>query len=230
MKKLIIAIDGHSSCGKSTLAKDAAAELNYRYIDTGAMYRAVTLYALQENIIRGQNIDKNCLKENFEAGKINITFKPDEKSGKSLCILNGESVDEAIRRPEINNFVSPVSALTFVRAEMLKQQRSMGKSGGVVMEGRDIGTAVFPDADLKIFLTADIETRARRRYDELQNKGIDISMDEVKKNLAERDRIDSTRKTAPLRKAKDAVVIDNSCLSREEQKNKLVQSAKEIIE
>jgi CMP/dCMP kinase len=227
MKKLIIAIDGHSSCGKSTLAKDTAAKLNYKYIDTGAMYRAVTLYALKENLICDEKPDAKKLQEHFIQGKINIAFRPDEQTGKSLCFLNGKNIDEAIRKPEVNNFVSPIAALPFVRAEMLEQQRAMGKSGGVVMEGRDIGTAVFPDADLKIFLTADIETRAERRYKELKEKGIDISTEEVKKNLAERDHIDSTRKTAPLKKAPDAKIIDNSNLNREEQTNLVINLIEE---
>jgi cytidylate kinase len=217
MNNPIIAIDGHSSCGKSTLAKDVAAKLNYKYIDTGAMYRAVTLYALEQNLISEEKTEADKLLKHFEQGKINIVFRPDEKAGKSLCFLNGKNVDEAIRKPNVNNFVSPIAALPFVRAEMLKQQRAMGKFGGVVMEGRDIGTAVFPNADLKIFLTADIETRAERRYKELMAKGIEISMEEVKKNLAERDHIDSTRQTAPLKKASDAKIIDNSNLDRTEQ-------------
>ena len=228
MKNIIIAIDGHSSCGKSTLAKDTAKSLSYKYIDSGAMYRAVTLYALQKGLIENKKIHETQLAADLKANKINITFKADSDTGKSVTVLNGVIVEDEIRKPIVNDFVSPIAVLAFVRTEMLRQQQELGKHGNVVMEGRDIGTAVFPNADLKIFLTADIETRAGRRYKEMQSKNIDTSIEDVKKNLTERDHIDSTRKMNPLRKADDAITIDNSNLNREEQMNKVIELVENI--
>ena len=228
MKNIIIAIDGHSSCGKSTLAKDVAKALSYKYIDSGAMYRAVTLYALQNGLIENNKIDESGLAADLKAGKIDISFKADTDTGKSVTVLNRVIVEDEIRKPIVNDFVSPIAVLAFVRTEMLHQQQDLGKQGMVVMEGRDIGTAVFPNADLKIFLTADIETRAGRRYKEMQSKNIETSIEDVKKNLTERDHIDSTRKMNPLKKADDAITIDNSNLNREEQMEKVLELVKNV--
>lgn len=197
----IIAIDGYSACGKSTLAKAMATKLGYRYIDTGAMYRMVTLY-FQRNSIDIQD-------EGAVAGAlagIEIDFVP----GSNDALLNGENVEDEIRSLEVSNFVSPVATIPAVRRAMVAHQHRMGQEGNIVMDGRDIGTVVFPEADLKIFVTADIETRTHRRYSELISSGKDLSIEEVAKNLAERDHIDSTRADSPLRQADDAKVLDNS--------------------
>jgi cytidylate kinase len=215
IESIIIAIDGHSSCGKSTLARDLAKVLNIDYIDTGAMYRAVTLYALQNNIIKDGKIDEKALKKVIE--DIDIRFRSNLSKGKSETYLNGENVEEAIRSLEVSNNVSQISTLGFVRKRLVELQRLMGEKGGVVLDGRDIGTVVFPDADLKIFMTASPEVRARRRYDEMVAKGESPSFDEILKNIKERDEIDSTRPESPLKKAPDAVVLDNSNMTRTEQ-------------
>ena len=212
---IIVAIDGHSSCGKSTVARDLAKVLNIAYIDTGAMYRAVTLYALQNNIIKGGEIDEKALKKVI--GDIDIRFRSNLSKGKSETYLNGENVEDAIRSLEVSKYVSQVSALGFVRKRLVDLQRLMGEKGGVVLDGRDIGTVVFPDADLKIFMTASPEVRARRRYDEMVAKGERPSFDEILKNIKERDERDSTRSESPLKKARDAVVLDNSNMTRTEQ-------------
>ncbi len=207
MHKIIIAIDGHSSCGKSTLAKGLAARLGYTYIDSGAMYRAVTLYFLRHNIgLEDEEQARQAL------DNINIRFNAENRT-----LLNGEDVEGEIRRMEVSNYVSQVSAVPAVRRAMVGQQQAMGKSKGIVMDGRDIGTVVFPDAELKIFLTADPEKRAQRRFDELKSKGIKASMEEVRQNLRQRDNIDSTREDSPLRKAADAIEIDNTHMNRAEQ-------------
>ncbi len=216
-KKPIIAIDGHSSCGKSTLAKGLAKHFKYKYIDTGAMYRAVTLYVIENMLFRKKNIDEIKLKNAFENGDVKIGFQYNPKTLKSETFLNGKNIENKIRGLEVSNLVSPVAVIPFVRHELVSLQREMGKEGGIVMDGRDIGTNVFPNADLKIFLTADAKIRAQRRYKELKDNGQDVSFDEVLKNVTERDKIDSTRKTNPLKQAKDAVLLDNSHVSIDEQ-------------
>jgi cytidylate kinase len=215
MKKIIIAIDGHSSCGKSTMAKDLAKSIRYNYIDSGAMYRAVTLYCLKNNFFLGDDLDLIALKKHIE--DIHITFQLNEKTGCSDTYLNNENVEAQIRGMEVADKVSPVAAVGFVREAMVKQQQAMGKDKGIVMDGRDIGTIVFPDAELKIFITARPEVRAQRRLDELIAKGEKVEFKEVLNNLAKRDYIDSTRKDGPLKKADDAVVLDNSDITIAEQ-------------
>ncbi len=216
-KKLIIAIDGHSSCGKSTLAKDISKHFNYRYIDTGAMYRAVTFYVIENKLYDGKKINEEALKKDLDAGKIAIDFRYNPKLKKSETYLNGKHIEQEIRGIEVSNLVSPVAVIPFVRKKLVDLQRAMGKEGGIVMDGRDIGTNVFPNADLKIFLTADAEVRAKRRYEELKAKGDKVSIEEILKNVKERDYIDSHRETNPLRQAEDAVLINNSNISISEQ-------------
>ncbi|MCO6480057.1 MAG: (d)CMP kinase [Phaeodactylibacter sp.] len=207
MDKIIIAIDGRSSCGKSTLAKGLAARLGYTYIDSGAMYRAVTLYFLRHHIGLDDEEQARQALDN-----INIRFNAENRT-----ILNGEDVEGEIRRMEVSNYVSQVSAIPAVRRAMVRQQQAMGRNKGIVMDGRDIGTVVFPDAELKIFLTAAPEKRAQRRFEELKSKGITTSLEEVRQNLNHRDHIDSTREDSPLRKAADAIEIDNTHMNRAEQ-------------
>jgi cytidylate kinase len=209
-RKIIIAIDGYSSCGKSTLATDLARRLQYLHIDSGAMYRAVTLYFLRHLIdIQDPQAVKSALSDIL----IYLTFETDHQ----ITWLNHENVNDAIRTPEVNQLVSPVSTLTAVRREMVAQQRRMGWDKGIVMDGRDIGTVVFPQAELKIFLTADLDVRVERRWLELKEKGMELSREEVKSNLLLRDHIDTTREDSPLRKADDATIIDTSYLTRREQ-------------
>ena len=227
-KRIVIAIDGHSSCGKSTVAKELARKLGYIYIDSGAMYRVVTLYALRNGLIKDQVPDLEKLLAAL--ANIRITFKWDEESGRNTTFLNDENVEEEIRQLAVSENVSPVSTIAEVRAEMVKQQRENGKNKGIVMDGRDIGTVVFPNAELKIFMTASPEIRAQRRFDELKAKGLTVDFDEILKNVKERDLIDSTREVSPLRKADDAVVLDNSYLTREEQLEWVVNRVNEIIE
>lgn len=227
-KRIVIAIDGHSSCGKSTVAKELARKLGYIYIDSGAMYRVVTLYALRNGLIKNQLPDVEQLVAGLK--NIQITFKWDEELGRNTTFLNDENVEEEIRQLAVSENVSPVSTIAEVRAEMVKQQRENGKNKGIVMDGRDIGTVVFPDAELKIFMTASPEIRAQRRFDELKAKGLTVDFDEILKNVKERDLIDSTREVSPLRKADDAVVLDNSYLTREEQLEWVVNRVNEIIE
>ena len=215
VKKIIIAIDGHSSCGKSTMAKSIAQELGYIYIDSGAMYRVVTLFALRKGLINNGVPDAEKLIA--ELKNIKITFKWDEISGKNTTFLNGENVEEEIRRLEVSENVSPISTIAEVRHEMVKQQRENGTNKGIVMDGRDIGTVVFPDAELKIFVTASIEVRTQRRLEELRAKGEVVDQLAVEENLKSRDHQDSTRAESPLKQAADAVVLDTSALSREEQ-------------
>lgn len=207
MNKIIIAIDGHSSCGKSTLAKGLATQLGYAYIDSGAMYRAVTLYFLRRHIsLEAPDEARRALEY------IDIRF-----GAGNHAILNGEDVELEIRQMNVSNHVSQVSAIPAVRRAMVRQQQAMGRSKGIVMDGRDIGTVVFPGAELKIFLTASPEIRAQRRFKELQDKGVAISLEAVRENLLQRDHIDSTREDSPLRQAEDAIVIDNSNMNQEEQ-------------
>ena len=222
-KRITIAIDGHSSTGKSTMAKALARRIGYAYVDTGAMYRAVTLYALRNKLIKGEQVDEKALREHLKRGDIAITFRP-TKEGKSVTVLNGRNVERYIRSMRVSNVVSIIAAIGFVRKAMVKQQQAMGKDKGVVMDGRDIGTVVFPDAEMKVFATASAEVRAKRRYDELRAKGdTTTTLEEVLENVTERDRIDSTRKESPLRQADDAVVLDNSHMSIEEQNEWLYQ-------
>ena len=217
VKKITIAIDGHSSTGKSTMAKALAKRIGYAYVDTGAMYRAVTLYALRNKLIKGEKVDEKTLKEHLKRGDIAITFRP-TKEGKSVTVLNGRNVERYIRSMRVSNVVSIIAAIGFVRKAMVKQQQAMGKDKGVVMDGRDIGTVVFPDAEMKVFATASAQVRAQRRYDELRSKGdTTTTFDEVLANVTERDLIDSTRKESPLRQADDAVVLDNSNMTIDEQ-------------
>ncbi|MCR5432998.1 MAG: (d)CMP kinase [Bacteroidaceae bacterium] len=227
MKKITIAIDGHSSCGKSTMAKDLARELNYIYIDTGAMYRAVTLYALEKGLISEQGIDEASLQREME--HVMITFVMNPETGRPDTYLNGKYVEDKIRSMEVSKHVSQVAALGFVREAMVDLQRLMGEAKGVIMDGRDIGTVVFPDAELKVFVTASAEIRAQRRYDELKAKGEACDYDEILQNVLERDRLDSTREISPLRKADDAIVLDNSHMTIEEQKEWLLERVKEVL-
>jgi cytidylate kinase len=222
MKKITIAIDGHSSCGKSTMAKDLAREVGYVYVDTGAMYRSVTLYALRHNLFNEDGSVKTAELEQ-EMKNIRIAFRFNAEAGRPDTYLNGECVEKEIRSLEVSNHVSPIAAVGFVRTAMVAQQQQMGKDKGVVMDGRDIGTTVFPDAELKIFVTASAEVRAQRRYDELKAKGMPAEFDDILKNVQERDYIDSHREVSPLRKASDAIELDNSHMTIEEQKHWLME-------
>jgi cytidylate kinase len=213
--KIIIAIDGHSSCGKSTIAKELATKFGYIFIDSGAMYRAVTLFALRHNLIINSEVDSEGLINSLP--QIKIEFRYDEEAKKSDVFLNDENVEEEIRQLPVSQNVSPVATIAEVRAAMVRLQKDLGKNKGIVMDGRDIGTVVFPEAELKFFVTASAEIRARRRFDELIAKGEPVSYSEILKNVEGRDRIDSTRKASPLRKADDALVLDNSEMTREEQ-------------
>lgn len=220
MKQIIIAVDGHSSCGKSTMAKVLARKIGYTYIDTGAMYRAVTLHAMRHGIIDHETINLESLQK--ELPRLEISFGHDGE-GRQYTMLNGENVEEQIRGMEVSGKVSPIAAIPFVREEMVNRQRAMGSGGSVIMDGRDIGTTVFPNAELKIFVTACDQVRARRRYDEMVAKGGNPDFDEVLRNVRERDYIDSHREVSPLRQAPDAVVLDNSCMTFEEQDNWLME-------
>ncbi len=235
MKKITIAIDGHSSCGKSTMAKDLAREVGYVYVDTGAMYRSVTLYALRNGLFKDATgskqqtefIDEEALRR--QMGNIHISFQLNATSGRPDTYLNGELVEQDIRTMEISSHVSPIATLGFVREAMVAQQQEMGRGGGVVMDGRDIGTVVFPHAELKIFVTASPEVRAQRRFDELKAKGMEADYAEILKNVQERDYIDSHREVSPLRQAPDAILLDNSQMTIAEQKEWLMQRFKEAM-
>lgn len=227
MKKITIAIDGFSSCGKSTMAKDLARELGYIYIDSGAMYRAVTLYSMENGIFNGDAIDTEKLRKAIK--DIRISFRPNPETGRPDTYLNGVNVENKIRTMGVSSKVSPISALDFVREAMVAQQQEMGKEKGIVMDGRDIGTTVFPDAELKIFVTATPEVRAQRRYDELKAKGQEGSFEEILENVKQRDDIDQNRKVSPLRKAEDALLLDNTELSIEEQKKWLAERFEEVV-
>lgn len=217
MKKITIAIDGYSSCGKSTMAKDLAREIGYVYVDTGAMYRSVTLYALRHNLFNADgSVREDELRQ--EMGNIHITFKLNPETGRPDTYLNGELVENDIRSLEVSNHVSPIAAIAFVRHALVAQQQQMGKEKGIVMDGRDIGTTVFPDAELKVFVTASAQVRAQRRFDELQAKGMPADFSDILKNVQERDYIDTHRKTSPLKKADDALELNNSHLTIAEQK------------
>lgn len=234
MKKIIIAIDGHSSCGKSTMAKQLAKEIGYVYIDTGAMYRAVTLFAMRNGMFPDEGIKEDMLKSAIDAGQIHISFTFNSETGRPDTYLNGECVETEIRQMAVSNRVSPIAALPFVRSLLTQQQQAMGVEKGIVMDGRDIGTAVFPDAELKIFVTASAAVRAQRRYDELMGKAKSqeerdaLSYDEILKNVEERDYIDSHRETAPLRQADDAVVLDNSNMTIPEQNAWLLEKVRAV--
>jgi cytidylate kinase len=222
MSKIIIAIDGHSSCGKSTMAKALAQQVGYIYVDSGAMYRAVTLFALREQLF---NADGSVQAAALQARmpEVKVHFKLDPDTHLPVTYLNEERVEDEIRTLEVSQRVSPIAALPFVREAMTAAQQAMGEEKGIVMDGRDIGTAVFPHAELKIFVTASAEVRAQRRFDELQAKGLPASYEDILKNVQERDYIDSHREVSPLRQAEDALVLDNSHLTREEQNQWLLQ-------
>lgn len=224
MKKIIITLDGCSSCGKSTLAKQMARALNYIFIDSGAMYRAITLYFIQNDIDYTNDLAVQEALKN-----ISLAFDYNAEKGTSDILLNGKNVEQEIREMRVSNLVSDVAANPYVRAFGVSQQQKMGLDKGIVMDGRDIGTTVFPKAELKIFVTADPEIRVARRYLELSAKNRGITKDEVRANLAMRDQIDSTREFSPLRKADDAIVLDNSHLTREEQLKTALQWANEKI-
>ena len=225
-KKIIIAIDGYSSCGKSTLAKSLARELGYIYIDSGAMYRVVTLVALKNKWITNRIPDKDKIIAGLK--DISISFKFIPETEKNTTFLNGKNVEEQIRTLNVSENVSPVSAIREVREEMVKIQRKLGENRGIVMDGRDIGTVVFPKAELKIFMTASPEIRAKRRFDELSRKGLMVTMEEVRSNIEERDRIDQSREVSPLRQAEDAIVLDNTDYTLEGQLEWALQKAKEV--
>ncbi len=229
MKKIVVAIDGFSSTGKSTLAKQLANKLGYVYVDTGAMYRAVTFYAMQINIITKNEFDKAKLIELL--GDIELNFIFNETLGFGEIYMNGINIEKEIRSLEVSNFVSKIAEISEVRAKLVEQQQKMGEARGIVMDGRDIGTVVFPNAELKIFMTASAKTRAQRRFEELIKRGDNVSYEAILKNVQQRDHIDSTREDSPLKMTSDAIEIDNSNLSLEEQfelvygiaKNKLNQ-------
>ncbi len=228
MKKITIAIDGFSSCGKSTMAKDLAKKLGYVYVDSGAMYRAVTLYAMEHGCFDGLQLNVEKLRNMMQ--DIHISFQFNPETSKPDTYLNNKHVESQIRNMEVSERVSIVAALDFVRAEMVAQQQAFGKEKGVVMDGRDIGTTVFPDAELKIFLTASPEIRAQRRYDELKAKGQEASFDEILTNVKERDYIDQHREVSPLVQAEDAILLDNSNLTIEEQNEWLMKEYLKRVE
>ena len=226
MKKIVIAVDGFSSCGKSTMAKELARKIGYIFIDSGAMYRAVTLYCLENGLIKDGKVDAAALEQKIN--DIHIEFRLNE-DGVPQTYLNGVNVERQIRTMEVSSFVSPVAALGFVREALVREQQKMGEKKGIVMDGRDIGTVVFPNAELKIFVTASPEVRAERRVKELEAKGDPVSFEEVLKNVEERDHIDQTREISPLKKADDAVVLDNSDMTREEQNEWLMDEFEKAV-
>ncbi|HET6992257.1 MAG TPA: (d)CMP kinase [Bacteroidia bacterium] len=226
MKPITIAIDGYSSCGKSTIAKALAAKLGYSYVDTGAMYRAVTLYCIEQGLIKDQAFDEHEVVLALEDIHLDFKFNPATKSSETF--LNGRNVEKEIRSLTVSSVVSPISKIHEVRVRLVALQREMGKNKAVVMDGRDVGTNVFPDAELKIFMTADPDIRTHRRYDELAAKGIKITFEEVRENLISRDHEDTHRKENPLIKADDAIVLDNSDLTREEQLDFVMKLVEEL--
>lgn len=229
MKKITIAIDGHSSCGKSTMAKELARKLGYIYVDTGAMYRTVTLYAMRNNLFdsEGEVLTDELQKH---MNNIKVSFCINKETGRPDACLNDECVENIIRSIEVSNHVSKIAAIPFVREAMVDQQRRMGAEKGIVMDGRDIGTTVFPDAELKIFVTASAKVRAQRRYDELQQKGMPADFDEILKNVEERDYIDSHREVSPLRQAEDAILLDNSNMTIPQQNEWLMQQVEKALQ
>ena len=216
MKKIIVAIDGHSSCGKSTMAKSLAAQVGYIYVDTGAMYRAVTLFAMRQGLFDAQG-QPDAARLEALVPEIEVSFRLDPTTNLPLVCLNGEVVEEEVRTLEVSSHVSAIAALPFVREALTRQQQRMVEEKGIVMDGRDIGTVVFPQAELKVFVTASAEVRAQRRFLELTAKGQTVAFEDILRNVQERDYIDSHREVAPLRQADDALVLDNSELTREEQ-------------
>lgn len=229
MKKIVIAIDGYSSCGKSTMAKNLARQLGYVYVDTGAMYRAVTLYALRHQLFKANGeVDAASLQQAMP--DISVSFQFNNQTGKPDTYLNDELVEQEIRTMQVSERVSKIAALPFVRTALVAQQQRMGVDKGIVMDGRDIGTVVFPRAELKIFVTASAEVRAQRRYDELQQKGMPARYDDILKNVQERDYIDSHREVSPLRKADDAIELDNSNLTIDEQQQWLLQQVDKVLQ
>lgn len=228
MKKIVIAIDGFSSCGKSTMAKDLAREIGYIYVDTGAMYRSVTLYALRNDMFGDDGkVDEARLHDAID--NIEIAFRLNDETGRPDTLLNGECVEKDIRGLEVSSKVSLIAALPFVREKLVKEQQKMGLAKGIVMDGRDIGTVVFPQAELKIFVTASAEVRAQRRYDELMAKGMPADFEDILKNVQERDYMDSHRAVSPLRKADDAIELDNSHMTIAEQKAWLMEKFKDAV-
>ena len=227
-KKIVIAIDGHSSCGKSTMAKDLAREIGYIYVDTGAMYRSVTLYALRNDMFGDDGkVDEARLHDAID--NIEIAFRLNDETGRPDTLLNGECVEKDIRGLEVSSKVSLIAALPFVREKLVKEQQKMGLAKGIVMDGRDIGTVVFPQAELKIFVTASAEVRAQRRHDELMAKGMPADFEDILKNVQERDYMDSHRAVSPLRKADDAIELDNSHMTIAEQKAWLMEKFKAAV-
>ena len=228
MKKIVIAIDGFSSCGKSTMAKDLAREIGYIYVDTGAMYRSVTLYALRNDMFGDDGkVDEARLHDAID--NIEIAFRLNDETGRPDTLLNGECVEKDIRGLEVSSKVSLIAALPFVREKLVKEQQKMGLAKGIVMDGRDIGTVVFPQAELKIFVTASAEVRAQRRYDELMAKGMPADFEDILQNVQERDYMDSHRAVSPLRKADDAIELDNSHMTIAEQKAWLMEKFKAAV-
>ncbi len=227
MSKITIAIDGYSSCGKSTLARALAAKLGYIYVDSGAMYRAVALYCLRKNLIQNHKFEKEMVIGILD--EIHLSFQYNPSTRASDTYLNGENVEREIRQMYVSDNVSAISVVKEVREKMMKIQRELGKDKGVVMDGRDIGTHVFPDAELKIFMTADTDIRTQRRLDELTSKGTHISFEEVKANLLKRDHDDTHRKESPLTKAKDAIVLDNTDISKEQQLEFVVKLINDLL-
>ena len=226
LKRITIAIDGYSSTGKSTLAKELAKRLNYSYVDTGAMYRCIALYALNNGFYDGQ-LDATGLINSLE--NISISFDYDPSKNSNITLLNNENVEEEIRGIRVSNKVSEIASISEIRKNLVSQQKIMGKSKGVVMDGRDIGTVVFPDAELKIFMTASAEIRAKRRFLELDKKGVHVNYEEILHNIKERDFIDSTRVESPLKKAEDAITLDNSAMSKDEQARLALSWARGVI-
>ena len=228
MKKITIAIDGFSSTGKSTLAKQIAKHLGYVFVDSGAMYRAITLFALQNNFIGADFLDKNALINQLE--NINLTFKYNENLGFSEIYLNDNNVEKEIRTLEVSNYVSRIAEISEVRSALVNQQQLMGKNKAIVMDGRDIGTVVFPDAELKIFMNASLEIKAKRRFDELTQKGENVTFEAVIENVKQRDYIDTHRDDSPLTKAEDAIEIDNSDLNRMQQFEQVLTLVNQILQ
>ena len=229
MKKITIAIDGYSSCGKSTMAKELASRLGYVYVDTGAMYRAVTLFALRHGLFAEDGTVKTAELEALMP-EIAVSFRFNPETGKPDTCLNGEVVEKEIRSLEVSNHVSPIAAVPFVRTAMVAQQQAMGREGGIVMDGRDIGTTVFPNAELKIFVTAAAEIRAQRRYDELVEKGMPEPYEDILRNVQERDYIDTHRDVSPLRQADDAILLDNGRMTIDEQNEWLMKQFRRVAE
>ena len=228
MKKITIAIDGFSSCGKSTMAKMLAKEVGYIYVDTGAMYRAVTLFAMRNGMITPNGeVNRDELKQKMQT--LRVEFKLNEQTGRAETYLNGENVENEIRGMEVSSHVSAIAAIDFVRTALVEQQQRMGRDKGIVMDGRDIGTVVFPDAELKVFVTASAEIRAKRRFDELKGKGVEANFDEILNNVQQRDYIDSHREVSPLRKADDAIELDNGELTIAQQLQWLVERFEERV-